>query len=75
VVLCVAAENAAHHGFAIATQLGRGSALGAVWYVARQQVHRSLARLRSAEGPEPTVMLWRREAITPTPRFLDALDA
>jgi hypothetical protein len=38
VVLCVAAENAAHHGFAIATQLGRGSGLGTVWYVARQQV-------------------------------------
>ena len=32
-------------------------------------------RLRSAEGPERTVMLWRREAISATLRFLDALDA
>jgi DNA-binding PadR family transcriptional regulator len=161
VVLCVAAEKPTH-GFAIAAQLGRGSALGAVWYVARQQVYRSLERLaglglirelgrepssagpvrqlcevtpagrelagawlgrparhgrdvrsellvklalldragadasdlvraqrdqlapiagaleerlRSAEGPERTVMLWRREAISATLRFLDALDA
>ena len=44
VVLCVAAEKPTH-GFAIAAQLGRGSALGAVWYVARQQVYRSLERL------------------------------
>jgi DNA-binding PadR family transcriptional regulator len=161
VVLCVAAEKPTH-GFAIAVQLGRGSALGAVWYVARPQVYRSLERLaglrlirdvgrersstgpvrqlcdvtpagrelaaawlrrparhgrdvrsellvklalldragvnandlvraqrdqlaqiaggleerlRSAEGPERTVMLWRREAISATLRFLDALDA
>jgi DNA-binding PadR family transcriptional regulator len=32
-------------------------------------------RLRSAEGPARTVMLWRREAISATLRFLDALDA
>ena len=44
-MLCVAAEKPTHHGFAIAAQLGRGSALGAVWYVARQQVYRSLERL------------------------------
>jgi DNA-binding PadR family transcriptional regulator len=44
VVLCVAAEKPTH-GFAIAAQLGRGSALGANWYVARQQVYRSLERL------------------------------
>ncbi len=31
-------------------------------------------RLRSAEGPERTVMLWRREAISATLRFLDALE-
>jgi DNA-binding PadR family transcriptional regulator len=161
VVLCVAAEKAAHHGFAIATQLGRGSALGTVWFVARPQVYRSLERLaglgliretgrersstgpvrqlcevtsagrelagawlrrpvrhgrdvrsellvklalldragadasdlvraqrdqlapiagglekrlRSAVGPERTVMLWRRETISATLRFLDALD-
>jgi PadR family transcriptional regulator AphA len=161
VVLCVAAEKPTH-GFAIAAQLGRGSALGAIWYVARQQVYRSLERLaglglirelgqersstgpvrqlykvtpagrelsaawrgrparhgrdvrsellvklalldragadasdlvraqrdqlapiaggleerlRSAEGPERTVMLWRRELISATLRFLDALDA
>jgi hypothetical protein len=42
VVLCVAAEKPAHRGFAIGAQLGRGSALGAVWYVARQQLYRSL---------------------------------
>lgn len=64
VVLCVAAEQPTHHGFAIAAQLGRGSALGAVWYVARQQVYRSLERLarlglireagweRSSTGPD-----------------------
>ena len=62
VVLCVAAEKSTH-GFAIAAQLGRGSALGAVWYVARPQVYRSLERLaglglirevgreRSSSGP------------------------
>jgi DNA-binding PadR family transcriptional regulator len=162
VVLCVAAEKPAHHGFAIAAQLGRGAALGTVWHVARPQVYRSLERLarlgliqevgrersstgpirqlcevspagrelaaawlrrparhgrdirsellvklalldragtdasdlvraqrdqltpiaggleerlRSAEGPERTVMLWRRETISATLRFLDALDA
>jgi DNA-binding PadR family transcriptional regulator len=32
-------------------------------------------RLQSAEGPERTVMLWRREAIAATLRFLDALGA
>ena len=32
-------------------------------------------RLRSAEGPGRTVMLWRRETISATLRFLDALDA
>jgi DNA-binding PadR family transcriptional regulator len=32
-------------------------------------------RLGSAAGPERTVMLWRREAISATLRFLDALDA
>jgi hypothetical protein len=32
-------------------------------------------RLRSAEGPERTVMLCRRETISATLRFLDALDA
>jgi DNA-binding PadR family transcriptional regulator len=161
VVLCVAAEKPTH-GFAIAAQLGRVSALGAIWYVARQQVYRSLdrlagldliretgrehsstgpvrqlcevtlagrelaaawlrrparhgrdirsellvklalldragadasdlvraqrdllapiaggleERLRSAEEPERTVMLWRRETISATLRFLDALDA
>jgi DNA-binding PadR family transcriptional regulator len=161
VVLCVAAEQPTHHGFALAAQLGRGSALGAIWYVARQQVYRSLERLarlglireagrehsstgpvrqlseitpagrelagawlgrparhgrdvrsellvklalldraganasdlvraqrdelapiaggleerlRSAEGSERTVMLWRREAISATLRFLDALE-
>ena len=160
-MLCVAAEKPTH-GFAIAAQLSRGSALGAVWYVARPQVYRSLERLarlglireagrersstgpvrqlsevtpagrelagawlrrparhgrdvrsellvklalldragadasdlvraqrdqlaliaggleerlRSAEGPERTVMLWRREAISAAMRFLDALDA
>ena len=31
-------------------------------------------RLRSAEGPERTVMLWRRESISATLRFLDALE-
>ena len=31
-------------------------------------------RLRSAEGSERTVMLWRREAISATLRFLDALE-
>ena len=51
VVLCVAAEKPTH-GFAIAAQLGRGSALGAVWYVARPQVYRSLERLAGA-GPDP----------------------
>jgi PadR family transcriptional regulator AphA len=45
-VLCVATEKPAH-GFAIAAQLRRGSALGAVWHVARQQVYRSLERLGS----------------------------
>jgi PadR family transcriptional regulator AphA len=45
VVLCAAAEKPTH-GFAIAVQLGRGSALGATWCVARQQVvYRSLERL------------------------------
>jgi DNA-binding PadR family transcriptional regulator len=44
-VLCVAAEKPVHHGFAIAAQLGRGSALGAVWQVARPQVYRCLERL------------------------------
>jgi DNA-binding PadR family transcriptional regulator len=44
VVLCVAAEKPAH-GFATAGQLGRGSALGTVWHVARPQVYRSLERL------------------------------
>jgi DNA-binding PadR family transcriptional regulator len=43
-VLCVSAEKPTH-GFAIAAQLGRGSALGAVWYVARPQVYRCLERL------------------------------
>jgi PadR family transcriptional regulator AphA len=43
-VLCVAAEKPAH-GFAIATQLRPGSALGTVWHVPRQQVYRSLERL------------------------------
>jgi hypothetical protein len=42
VVLCVAAEKPAHHGFAIAAQLGRGSALDTVRNVARPQVYRSL---------------------------------
>jgi DNA-binding PadR family transcriptional regulator len=161
VVLCVAAEKPTH-GFAIASQLGRRSALGAIWSVARPQVYRSLERLagldliretgrersstgpvrqlceatpagrelagawlrrparhgrdvrsellvklalldragadsselvraqrdqlgpiaggleerlRSAVGPERTVMLWRRESISATLRFLDALDA
>jgi DNA-binding PadR family transcriptional regulator len=161
VVLCVAAEKSTHHGFAIAAQLGRGSALGVIWYVARPQVYRSLERLAglglirefgqerssvgpvrqlcqvtpagrelsaawlgrparhgrdvrsellvklalldragadasdlvraqrdqlapiaggleerllSAEGPERTVMLWRRESISATLRFLDALE-
>ncbi len=32
-------------------------------------------RLRSAEGPARTVMLWRRESIWATLRFLDALEA
>ena len=32
-------------------------------------------RLRSAEGPEYAVTLWRREATSATLRFLDALDA
>jgi hypothetical protein len=32
-------------------------------------------RLGSAAGPERTVMLWRREVISATLRFLDALDA
>jgi DNA-binding PadR family transcriptional regulator len=45
VVLCVAAEQPTHHAFAVAAQLGRGSALGAIWYVARQGVYRSLERL------------------------------
>jgi len=44
VVLCVAVEKPTH-GFAIAVQLGRGSALGAVWHVARPQVYRSVERL------------------------------
>jgi hypothetical protein len=30
-------------------------------------------RLRLAEGPERTVMLWRPEAVPATLRFLDAL--
>jgi DNA-binding PadR family transcriptional regulator len=160
-VLCVAAEKPTH-GFAIAAQLRRDTALGGIWHVARPQVYRGLERLtglglirelgwerssagpvrqlceatpagrqlarawlgrpvchgrdirsellvklalldrsgadaggliraqldqlasiaggleerlRSAEGPERTVMLWRREAISATLRFLDALDA
>jgi PadR family transcriptional regulator AphA len=32
-------------------------------------------RLQSAEGSERTVMLWRREAMSATLRFLDALDS
>jgi PadR family transcriptional regulator AphA len=32
-------------------------------------------RLRAAEGSERTVMLWRREAMSATLRFLDSLDA
>jgi PadR family transcriptional regulator AphA len=43
-VVCVAAEEPTH-GFAIAAQLRRDSALGAVWYVARQHVYRCLERL------------------------------
>jgi len=160
-VLCVAAENAAHHGFAIAAQLGRGprlvlsgmspgrrvyrtlerlAGLGLIRVVGQERsstgpvrqlcevtpAGRELAgawlgrparhgrdvrsellvklalldragvnasdlvraqrdqlapiaggleeRLRSAEGPERTVMLWRREAISATLRFLDALE-
>jgi DNA-binding PadR family transcriptional regulator len=160
-VLCVAAEKPTH-GFAIAAQLGRGSALGAIWRVVRPQVYRCLEhlvavglirelgrersstgpvrqlcevtpagrqlagawlgqpvrhvrdvrsellvklalldragadagglvraqrgqlapiaaaldeRLRSAEGHDRTVMLWRREAMSAALRFLDALDA
>jgi hypothetical protein len=32
-------------------------------------------RLRSVEGHERTVMLWRREAMSPALRFLDAADS
>jgi DNA-binding PadR family transcriptional regulator len=43
-VLYVAAEKPTH-GFAVAAQLRRDSALGAVWHVGRPQVYRSLERL------------------------------
>jgi DNA-binding PadR family transcriptional regulator len=43
-VLCVAAEKPTR-GFAIAAQLRRDSALGAVWHVARPQVYRCLENL------------------------------
>jgi DNA-binding PadR family transcriptional regulator len=43
-VLCVAVEKPTH-GFAIAAQLRRDTALGAVWHVARPQVYRCLENL------------------------------
>lgn len=57
-MLCIAAEKPTH-GFAVAVQLSRGSALGSVWYVARPQVYRSLERLTALSlirevGSEPS---------------------
>jgi DNA-binding PadR family transcriptional regulator len=76
-VLCIAAEKPTH-GFAIATQLGRGSGLGAVWHVARPQVYKCLERLIGLGlirevGPEPSTSggpVRRRCQVTPAGRRL-----